>query len=377
MQSSDERKHGGFHILQRYIEDAPKHFIRVILSSNCIRCLLNQLSNREAYLHRMASQSLDAICRRASKDPEVATVFIENLLAPKGYENFDNIIRTDVLGRILAQVDFNTIRTTIPLFERWILRPQTQIERTAFMRRQSIIDVLLRITRPRPKPIQDNSKRTGTGFHSVISEILVFLTRHSYFQSQGSADDVDAVPEPSISPKTRTMFQTKILSCLTNISTIGSDASHHPYDVISNIRLWEKQNDLIPVVFEEDDISSGSIKRAWKTLRKLHSEEESANPGHKFNLQALKMLYSIVVLQVYNGEADAVNILNDLQDCYTRLSKCGSKERDPGSEILVGILLSLVSRPSLLYRRIAQYVFEAFAPSINAEGLHSLIEVSH
>ena len=310
---------------------------------------------------------------RVLKEPEVATAIIGALLAPQGHDNFILIIQNDLFERILSQVDFRTMRTILPLFDRWILRPHAPDEKTALSRRQVIIDILLGVLRPRP--IQKNSHRTDTEHHSVASQFLATLTRHAYFQIREDEDSLDAVPEPPFSSATREMFKSRILSCLTNLSIKGSDACY-PYDAVCNIHKWEKQSDLISAVFEEDDISSKSIRRAWKALRKIHSQEQSVDPERTTQLNAFKLLLSTAVLQVYNGDTDAVNLLDEVHDCYKSLIKRAHKGQNHGSEILVEILLSLVSKPSLLLRKTAHDVFETFASFINAEGLQSMSKVS-
>ena len=320
----------------------------------------------------MARQNLDAIFLRVLEEPEIATVIIGELLAPQGQENFNIIIQNDMFERILSQLDFRTMRTILPLFDRWILRPHAPDEKTALSRRQIVIDILLGVLRPRP--VQNNSNRTDIEHHSMASQFLATLTRHAYFQSREDKDSLDAIPEPPFSPATREMFKSRILSCLTNLSIKGSDACH-PYDAVCNIHKWEKQSDLTSAVFEEDDISSRSIRRAWRALRKIHSQEQSADPGRSTQLKAFKLLFSTAVLQVYNGDADAVNLLDEVQDCYKSLIKRTHKEQNHGSEILVEILLSLVSKPSLLFRKTAHNMFETFASFINAEGLQSMCKV--
>ena len=372
MLSSDQRKYWGFLIFQRYVQDVPKGFIHIIFGKNYIRCLVNQLSYRGTYLHLMARRSLDAICQRVSTEPEVATIIVDVLLASKGYESFDNIMKSNMLEKILAQVDFKTIQTVIPLFEHWILQPRTQDEKTASVRRQAVADVLLTFVRPRST--QDDLERID--IDSTLSQVLAIFTKLAYFRTREEAVISNAFPEPSISPRTREMFKSKITSSLTNLSKKDSDASHHSYNIVRNIRTWEKNNEFISAVFEGEDVSSESIQRAWRTLREIHSEEQSADSRHRANLKGFKLLYSIIILQVYNGEADALNILDEVQDCYTSLSRPGDKEQDPSSEVLIEILLSLVSRQSQLYRRIAQHVFGTFASYINAEGLRSMLKVS-
>ena len=86
----------------------------------------------------------------------------------------------------------------------------------------------------------------------------------------------------------------------------------------------------------------------------------------------------MTVLQVYNGDADAVSMLDELEFCYSKfLGKERSEKSDTSdaSDALVEILLSFASKQSQLFRRMSELVFSAFADQVTANGLESLISV--
>lgn len=85
----------------------------------------------------------------------------------------------------------------------------------------------------------------------------------------------------------------------------------------------------------------------------------------------------MTVLQVYNGDADAVSMLDELEFCYTKFMGDDSKKKDTSdaSDALVEILLSFASKQSQLFRRMSEQVFGAFADQVTENGLESLISV--
>lgn len=96
-------------------------------------------------------------------------------------------------------------------------------------------------------------------------------------------------------------------------------------------------------------------------------------------MAAFKLLYSLTLMQVYNGDADAVSMLDELEFCTTKfLGDKETKKEDAGdaSDALVEILLSFASKQSQLFRRMSEQVFGAFATQITENGLESLISVS-
>lgn len=96
------------------------------------------------------------------------------------------------------------------------------------------------------------------------------------------------------------------------------------------------------------------------------------------SVQAFRLVYSLTILQVYNGDADAVSMLDELAFCYSKFwgdKKSKKEDRSDASNALVEILLSFASKPSKLFRRMSEQVFGVFADQITADGLQSLISV--
>lgn len=100
--------------------------------------------------------------------------------------------------------------------------------------------------------------------------------------------------------------------------------------------------------------------------------------GDAAGVDAFKLLYSMTILQVYNGDADAVSMLDELDFCFSKIfgdKKSKKEETADASDALVEILLSFASKPSQLFRRMSEQVFGAFADKISENGLDSLVSV--
>ena len=85
----------------------------------------------------------------------------------------------------------------------------------------------------------------------------------------------------------------------------------------------------------------------------------------------------MTILQVYNGDADAVSMLDELEFCYSKFlgDKKSKEETADASDALVEIILSFASKQSQLFRRMSEQVFSAFADKVTATGLESLTSV--
>lgn len=91
----------------------------------------------------------------------------------------------------------------------------------------------------------------------------------------------------------------------------------------------------------------------------------------------------MTILQVYNGDTDAVSMLDELKLCSSKLlghhkksksSKSGEEQQE-AADVLVEILLSFASKQSQLFRRTSEQVFGAFANHVTVSGLESLLAV--
>jgi DNA polymerase phi len=116
---------------------------------------------------------------------------------------------------------------------------------------------------------------------------------------------------------------------------------------------------------------------ALSIMRKLLKKAKSENFEQKAPCQALALLYSLVIIQLYNGEPDAASVLEELKLCRDKLVKNSETHNADvdASEVLVELLLSFIAKPSTLLRKAAQHVFSAFMQKVTAGGLKLMTDV--
>lgn len=115
------------------------------------------------------------------------------------------------------------------------------------------------------------------------------------------------------------------------------------------------------------------LQEARERLQSLTVPKKSTR-DRRGPYRELALLYAVGILQVYNEEPDAVDILDDLNQCFNKLKEGKYNTDDSFSEILVEILLSLVARPSPLMRQVSQQVFEASAHLMSASAIGLLTD---
>jgi DNA polymerase phi len=108
--------------------------------------------------------------------------------------------------------------------------------------------------------------------------------------------------------------------------------------------------------------------------------QRQVSAGLKKNqMSAFELLFTLVILQVLNGDSESLSLLDELKFCYDKVIRSKTTDDDEeapdAGNILVEILLSFLSKQSLLLRKLAQQVFKAFTGQLTAENLQLMFDV--
>lgn len=337
-----------------------------------MRCLVNQLSLPERFLHRVALKVLKGIHSRADVEPGSALFMIVGLMGSNGMVNFDQATKTKTVEKLLVQSGEEGLQAILCHFEDYIRHPGVQDEKAAESRRQLLADQLLSVVRLRKL----DTKYMTPDWHvfSWLDKMFSVFIKFAYAGFGDSRSRPNSSPSPPISETTQSLFKSRISSCLVHLMSTHHGATF-PYGVVTGIRALEDEDGELHSLFQADDTVRRNFNRAWKMLEKIHMKAFRANDKKKAHLKAFEVLYSLTILQVYNGDTDAVMVLDELKSCYDSLVKHSSAESDEASELLVEVLLSFVSKPSVLFRRLVEQVFTTFTSEITVAGLQAMIKV--
>ncbi|KAE9381910.1 putative DNA polymerase V [Stipitochalara longipes BDJ] len=356
--ASRERKFWGFLLFQHVLQETAPYgkLLSSIFSHNLVRCLINHVQEKDRFLNRAADKSLKILIRSVEIDPKLLVVILPRIVGGYGTYNFDKVTKTKTVEKLLSLVnDENAVHVIKVLLEPVLNIQGAELEavKEAEMRRQLLGDYLLNMIR----------KATVLGESKDISWIaeraLPLLAKFAY--------SLELECEPTLSDKTRTIFRNRLMSAFAHL--------------LSDLKGYSFPCNLIqtfsPDAVEMDDGIVGAKTQAISTLQKILKKIEKANPEKKAPLQALALLYSLVIYQLYNGESEAVSILDELKLCYDKLIR--HKETDDSdadaSEVLAELLLSFISKPSALLRKVTQHVFGALMSEMTAGGLKLMTDI--
>lgn len=368
--ASAERKLWGFTLFARMIATVPAAMVPAIFSPNLMRCLINHRSSEERGLHDAAVEPLKRIRARIQQDPELASVFLEQLISGEGSISFDRITKTKTVEEILSSVNGQALVNVLDLLQRLIIRPTSTGEKEAGVHRQILADLLLTLVR---EHVTDESKADPKSEEFAwLRQVIQILVQFSYFAPKDSSSS-DQTPLPPFSTDSREKFQSRLSSCFNHLFDKLSDPSPWACFAVSQIHHIAKKQPDQKLVLDADEAILEAIKTSHHTLNKLQKKSEKEAAEGATATRAFILLFSLTLLQVYNGDADAVSVLDDLQVCYSSL-----KTSAADSEVfdtLVEVLLSFLSKPGALYRKLAEQVFPTFTSQISSTSLESLLDI--
>ncbi|KAG9237495.1 putative DNA polymerase V [Amylocarpus encephaloides] len=357
--ASVERKFWGLLLFQRMLEHQKKYakLLPSIFSRNLVRCLINHTKEQDRFLNKSAEKSLDVMVHAVEASPLLLSTVLLPLIGDHGKYNFDTTTKTRTIDKLLRFVDDDNASMVInaliePTLVVKVDGDEAEQVRETELRRQFLADYVLFMVR--------NSGAGNSSETVWVKETAVpTVARIAYCE--------DARFDPPLSSKTRAHFG----NCLISIST------HVLTDLSQCNSFCQLVGSLKPNAVAMDSKVSEAKDQAKSTMKKLMAKGDKASADSQAPYRALSLLYALVILQLYDGDSDAVNTMEELKACYDNLIQRKTKDDEDvdASTILVELLLSFISKPSALLRRVSQHVFSAFMNDVTAEGLKLMTDV--
>ncbi|RFU31314.1 hypothetical protein B7463_g5030, partial [Scytalidium lignicola] len=355
--ASRERKFWGFLLLQKVFQNAMTYqeLLSSVFSRNLVRCLINHLQEKDRFLNRAADKSLKVMLQSLEENPQIIEFVLPGLIGGNGAYHFDKVTKSKAIERILSKTNDANVKSIVTILRQPVsITEDTENEKEAEALRQIYGDYLLSMVR------HINTADSSKISQAIATPILREMAEFAYCE----------VPEskPRITERTRALFRNRLMSAFTHLLSDLQGFSH-PCQLLRS---------FTPTAVEMDHNITKAKDKALAIMEKLLKKTKKANDDEKAPLQAFALLYSLVIFQLYNGESEAISILEELKVCYDKLIRHEEKDGEEdieASEVLVEMLLSFISKPSALLRKVAQHVFSAFMENVTAGGLKLMTDV--
>ncbi|THW55573.1 hypothetical protein D6D20_09374 [Aureobasidium pullulans] len=356
--ASTERKSLGLQVVSMGISTAPVQLLHAVFSPNAMRCIINQRAGQDRYLHEAAKGPLSQMVTRSKSDQESIPVMLKGLLSGNGAVDFDRLTKSKTAEDLFARAKDESAKDALTLLQQLSAKPNAEDQPQADLKRRLLADMMLNMAR---KQQAEEGKDNGS-----IASLVLSMVPFGY--ADASAGALKA--SPPLSEASQEMFRSRLMSCLNHILSARMDTDFAILEkVVEEVKTVDAASKTGLRTKADEEIVN-NLETAHKTLKALKKLEQKQKESKKAPLRAFKALYALSILLVYNGEADVVPVLEDLELCYQSW-----KKSEDASVMLVEILLSFISKPSAVYRKIAQQVFEAFSSQLDAEGLQSMLDI--
>lgn len=328
--SSHERKYWGFELFEKLFSLVNEQQIEYIITPNFIRCLINQSSKNERMLNKKSVKVLNTIKSECLKTPNKSSFTINCLISSKngGCWNFDLLTKSKTVESLINLKQDNL--SVIELIKDVILNQFTEslTEGEALKKPEDNIqkwclNSLLQLVKSN-KPFI----KKGTW----IKDILDVMLLHSFFKGT-----------LVVSTNTRNLCKERLNSILGEIISTKNNTSSWSLYCVEHIKSIDA--DLIDSFDEELNKIRTLCEEMLTTISELPESDK------KYNFE---LLFSMVLLQIYNGDEDSFELVDELKVCYEK----SMEQESDSSLILTEIILSLVSKKSSLLRKFSMIIWE-------------------
>ncbi|KAF8468401.1 DNA polymerase phi-domain-containing protein [Kalaharituber pfeilii] len=459
--SSEERKFHGFLLLIKILTllTTPTHssllplLLPPLFTRNLLRCLINHLSDPARYLHKSAQKVVKAMQGLVEKNPYPGgSLVLRGLVLGEGTTGFDALSKSRTVERVLVAAGTGgemAVQGAVEVLREIILTPQLSngskkkeldeeeeeeeseneeddrageddekeniksLKREEERKRQWAADQILILLR-------SGKVEKTHGWVAGVVDLIVVLGHFDLSAGTTVKEDAlrkilgtDKLPTPKVSDASREIFRARLSSVLGHLLSLKESQQEQsaagrdtwPYRAVRVIR--ETLDGGATLAMEFDSEIEKAVDRSWKRLEGIRARratlvagkdiKEGADGSGASQLQAFELLYSLVLLQTYNGDSDAVELLEELEVWYGNIVKAASSSTiSPDSKkiesqkataqdgedidisaILVDLLLSFLAKPSVLLRKLAGLVWSSFVntSAIGRPALEALLGV--
>lgn len=350
--ASVERRSLGLQVVSLAIASAPQSYLPSIISPRALRCILDQRADPGRYLYEAARVTLNDISKKCAGENGAAASIMDILLTHAG-PNLDQLTKTKTLESLVSQAPPSALEEIVPVVGTHLRRAEEGSSQQVDDRRRKLTDLMLTTIRTNRMPEKLFAEDGTLALWAI--ELIHVLVQVGYTTVEGSRT-------APLSDSTRATCRSRLMSCLNTILESKLELAVGGPQKVAGM-LLKAENLTLPLDNEAEKVLSTAADKIGDMEVKASENKEAAH-------YAFQLLFHMSVLQVYNQEPDSVPALEDL--CTSWDSWQQSTE---SSTMILELLLSFVSKPSALFRKLAEQAFSAFAADMSAEGLQSMLDI--
>lgn len=369
--ASPERKYWGFEIFILFYKNMPSDRIDDLFTPNLMKCLKNHASQSNRFLNKLTTKVLNTIIEETQSDITKVIPTLRCIISEKhgGAWNFDHITKSKVTDSTIGVLSYIEHVESIPtsraeslameikdvLFDLFneTLKKQTAAEpregeQEGDIPMKNSHDSVLRWISDKLLVLQRSTKRFQFSDVKFVESCFEFLVEHCYFKS---------IKRKNVSTNINKLLQDRLNSFLSLVINEKRKGHCWPLFCVKYIKKLEKDELLKPLLELNDELSLVRTQ-AMDLLDAIKDHVKSSDTTNSPHL-CFELLFSMVILQLLSGDAEAVNVLQELQSCYEDFLLKQEENEFKTLIILTEIILSFVTKKSQLMKKLALFVWES------------------
>ena len=365
--SSQEKKYKGLLLFQHCIATIPARDVSVLFTPNFVKCFIDHLAAQDRYLHRASDKARKILLKRSAEDPIAALPILQGLLSGlDGDFDLDSKTKTKTMEDLLLNAAKCDADSTVTMLNRTVLPKKGDSEAEITRQRLVVATAIVAVFRR----IHDKTQCTNQS--QVFIRRALFLLGSWAYSDQTIISLAPQNDVPPTSQSSRTQLNARIASCFSHVLGQRSDAANVIYNFYCDVRSQAPSLALLGAQARANRTAVKLVERSLDTTIQAWERSSRSDVGSAFQ-QAMVVLLGMTLLTLLGGDSDSVPILEDLLQILGPQSTPMANIDEPAS--LVQILLSLVSKPSLLLRRTVNQVFATITSLLDEEALLAFLAI--
>ena len=360
--ASSERKLWGFGLLSWAIRTAPADLLSALFTPKFLRTLTNHRAEQGRDLFHAAEGPLDAITDRAERDTVAALKLFQFLVSSEVPTQFDAATKSSTLSRVAGNIPEDGRSEMLDAIQACITKPalvEDDSNAIDAAQKARIVSANLLVSM-----VARHAKHHESVDDDFTRRIVQSLAFFAYLKTK------DALPP--VSEDSRSMFHDAIIRSMNHILPNLAQPGQWFVDVVQYVQKSSKSPGHKLAIQAEDSIKD-VISAAHTTMKDIRKSLDSATDSLQEPLKIMQLLFSLTLLEAYSGDADAIDMLSELQACYASIDE--QETQTQAFDLLVELLLSFLPKTSSLYRQVGDFVFPVLAGGMSSEGLESLLDI--
>ncbi|KAL6249880.1 DNA-directed DNA polymerase [Rhinocladiella similis] len=315
----------------------------------------------------------------STSEPSFTASCIRALLRCVDYGNFDQITKTKTIQSFFNSADDRVLKFLSEILKSIAAEDVSDEDDKQIIKRQkTIIDLQFQVV----ASVLHNAQQKDRSEHPRDLQIARDIMEVWLLESSSMPRPKFYVPE--LLDTSREHVKERLALAFEHALKLKAVGLMILMDTVLRLKPTDTNQQSLSSKFEESVYTL--VQQAWKRLSDLSDRSErqphssSTDKSYPGFSDGLCLLYCLILFQIYNGETDAVGILQDVLEYQDRWKPLKTKEsrsqavQDP-ADAMVEIILSFASRPSKFLRTVTLQIFEAFAPFVTRHGLESLCRI--